>query len=206
MDYEKANFNEEDHIDSADEKKIRELLHDLLTNYKKQKITVPSKGDMALNGGEYCCLIFFNFIFALCILPLCCGFYTVEPLQAVVLMFMGKIIKVNTSPGLSYTFPFGVAKQRVSLGINTMELSGSSVPDKNGSPLNVSAVVTYRIHDPIASLFNIDHFGKYVKDQGLEVVKRVVAKFPYISSDPNTPSLLDDTMIIGNSLILQGNV
>ena len=78
-----------------------------------------------------------------------------------------------------------------------MELKGSSVPDQNGSPMNVSAIVTYKITDPMASLFNVDNFQKYVYDQGLEVLKRVLSRFPYRASKQGEPSLLDDTMIIG---------
>lgn len=78
-----------------------------------------------------------------------------------------------------------------------MELKGSSVPDQNGSPMNVSAIVTYKIVDPVASMFNVDQFQKYVYDQGLEVLKRVLSRFPYRASNSGEPSLLDDTMIIG---------
>ena len=180
-----------------DELQIREILDDLLDNYKKQKIEVPPKGDMTMGCGELCCMYFFNLIFMICIIPICCGFYTVEPLQAVVLMFMGKVIKVQKQPGLSWYWPIGRQVKVVSLGINTLELKGSSVPDQNGSPMNVSAIVTYQIVDPMSSLFNVDNFTKYINDQGLEVLKRVLSRFPYRSSDPDKPSLLDDTMIIG---------
>lgn len=81
-----------------------------------------------------------------------------------------------------------------------MELKGSSVPDSNGSPMNVSAILTYKITDPMASLFNVDNFERYVYDQGLEVLKRVLSRFPYRASKAGEPSLLDDTMIIGIDL------
>jgi regulator of protease activity HflC (stomatin/prohibitin superfamily) len=78
-----------------------------------------------------------------------------------------------------------------------MELKGSSVPDSNGSPLHVSAVLTYKVIDPVASLYNVNNFNKYIKDQALEVIKRVISYFPYKSRNENEPSLLNDTMIIG---------
>ena len=82
-----------------------------------------------------------------------------------------------------------------------MEIKGSNVPDKNGSPLNVSAVVTYKVTDPLAALFNVDKFGLYIKSQGQEVVKRVISRFSYMSNVEGEPTLLDDTMIIGKKLI-----
>ena len=52
----------------------------------------------------------------ICIIPICCGFYTVEPLQAVVIMFMGKVINVNKKPGIAWYWPIGRAVRTVSLG------------------------------------------------------------------------------------------
>ena len=89
-----------------------------------------------------------------------------------------------------------------------MELKGSNIPDKNGSPLNVSAIITYKINDPLASLYNVDQFQRYIRDQGLEVLKRVISRFSYMVDNPNEPSLLDDTMVIGRThpeLIFQEN-
>jgi hypothetical protein len=71
------------------------------------------------------------------------------------------------------------------------------VPDKNGSPMSVSAVITYQVENPMAYLFNVDRPVKYIKDQGLEVVKKIMSRFDYMSNEPGVPTLLDDTVIIG---------
>ena len=68
-----------------------------------------------LGGGECCLLVLFNFLFLICIYPLCWGFYTVEPLQAVVIMFLGKVIKVTKTPGLKWFWPIGREVKTVSL-------------------------------------------------------------------------------------------
>lgn len=112
-----TNFNSGVNEQTAkDEAKVREILGGMISEYKKNKVEVPEPEVNQLNGGEYCCLIFFNFIFFLCIYPICVGFFTVEPLQAVVLMFMGKVIKVVKKPGLNWYFPIGRTHQIVSLG------------------------------------------------------------------------------------------
>jgi hypothetical protein len=84
-----------------------------------------------------------------------------------------------------------------------MEIRGSSVPDKNGSPMNVSAVITYQVHNPMAFLFNVDDAKGYIKDQGSEVLKKIMSRFDYMSNDPGVPSLLDDTMVIGKHFTCQ---
>jgi hypothetical protein len=102
--------------DNADELKVREIISDLLHEYKKDKIDIEEPEINTLNGGEKCCLIFFNFIFLIFIYPICWGLFTVQPLEAKVLMFLGKVIKVIKEPGLKWYFPIGMSTQTVSLG------------------------------------------------------------------------------------------
>lgn len=67
--------------------------------------------------------------------------------------------------------------------------------------MNVSAIVTYQVVNPMAFLFSVDQAIPYIKDQGSEVLKKVMSKFNYMSNDPEEPTLLDDTMIIGKEII-----
>ena len=100
-----------------DEMNVRKTINDLLDEYKKNEIEVEEPEINTLNAGEKCCLIFFNMIFLICIYPICWGLFTVRPLEAQVLMFMGKVIKVIKTPGLKWYFPIGRTIKTVSLGI-----------------------------------------------------------------------------------------
>ena len=64
--------------------------------------------------------------------------------------------------------------------------------------MSVSAVITYQVTNPMAFLFNVDQAVSYIKDQGLEVLKKIMSRFEYMSNDPDTPTLLDDTVVIGS--------
>lgn len=128
------------------------------------------------------------------------GFFCINPLTAVVILIMGKVTKVYTSPGLKWYWPIGVERKYVSLSINTFEVKDLQIPDVNGSPMNVSTVITYQIVDPKLSLFAVDDLNQFLIDQAQDVTKRIVSKFPYNSSDPEQPSLLNDTIIIGQLL------
>ena len=99
-----------------DEGKVREILNDLMSEYNKNEIEIEEPEVNSLTGGEKCCLIFFNMIFLICIYPICWGFFTVQPLEAKVLMFLGKVIKVIKTPGLKWYFPIGMEVRTVSLG------------------------------------------------------------------------------------------
>lgn len=107
---------------SSDEEKVRSILQDLMREYQENEIEVKEPEKNKLSGGEYCCLIFFNFIFLIFIYPICWGFFAVQPLEAKVLMFLGKVIKVIKSPGLKWYFPIGMQVKTVSLGRRLLTL------------------------------------------------------------------------------------
>lgn len=76
----------------------------------------------------------------------------------------------------------------------TKEIIGSSVPDLNGSPLNVSVVITYKVVDTIKALYNVKRYNSYLESQAMEVVRRVVSYYKYRSNEESEPTLLNDSM------------
>ena len=64
--------------------------------------------------------------------------------------------------------------------------------------MNVSAIVNYYIEDPVAATYAVTDVNNFVMNQGLEVIRRVCAQFPYRSSfGQNEPSLMADSQLIG---------
>ena len=66
--------------------------------------------------------------------------------------------------------------------------------------MHVSAIVNYVISDPIKATFAVDNLIGFIQNQGLEVLRNVCAQFPYRENDPNKPSLLSDSKLIGNHM------
>jgi len=66
--------------------------------------------------------------------------------------------------------------------------------------MNVSAVVTYSVTDPVKANYHVMNLQNYVTNQGFDVLRRVCGKFPYRSNDPNEASLGDDSSIISTHL------
>ena len=66
----------------------------------------------------YCCNIFTIIASLGC--ALCCGIFYVEPMQAVILMAFGKIVRTENAAGLNYIMPCCISREYVSLAINTM--------------------------------------------------------------------------------------
>ena len=49
------------------------------------------------------------------------------------------------------------------MALNTIRIKGTSVPDLQGSPLNISVVITYVINEPLASMYNVDRNINYME-------------------------------------------
>jgi regulator of protease activity HflC (stomatin/prohibitin superfamily) len=76
-----------------------------------------------------------------------------------------------------------------------MTLKGSSVPDKTGSPMAISAVMNYQVEDAIAYAYSVDDPYEYIQNQGAEVLRRVCSKFPYLSN--HEPSISKNSSFLG---------
>ena len=109
------------------------------------------------NIAELLCLTLQNvLIFFLLPIYIMACFVTVEPNQAIVFTSFGKIRKVIKEPGCHYN-PL-LNPERISTKVETLQIKGSSVPDLKGSPMVVSAIVNYKIIDPIKTLYAVDNY------------------------------------------------
>jgi len=65
----------------------------------------------------------------------------------------------------------------------TIDIKKTTVVDKNGNPIIVSGVVTYRIVDTIKAAFDIENLDDYMNRQAMATLKKVCSKYPYESKD-----------------------
>lgn len=70
------------------------------------------------------------------------------------------------------------------------------MPDATGSPLNVSAMISYVVDDPVSYLYSVDNTYTFVQNQMFEVMRRVCSKFKYKSTDESEVTLLEDSHLI----------
>ena len=108
----------------------------------------------------------------------------------------GKVIDIKDEPGL-VCFPrvCCVEEHDVSTAVRSIALRGSSVPDKTGSPMHVSAIMNYRVIDAITYKYSVENPTSYIENQCLEVLRRVAGLFPYRST--TEPCLISDSKFIG---------
>lgn len=110
------------------------------------------------------------------------GFFTVQPNQGVVLIFFGKYIGTEKSVGFKWTNPL-YSKHKISLRIRNFECERLKVNDKNGNPVDISAVVVWRVEDTAEAVFEVDDYLEFVRVQTESAVRHLATIYPYDTTD-----------------------
>jgi regulator of protease activity HflC (stomatin/prohibitin superfamily) len=106
------------------------------------------------------------------------GLFTVNPNEARVLTLFGKYVGTVREAGLWYANPF-YAKKRISLRVRNFETAKLKVNDNHGNPIEIAAVVVWRVVDSAEALFEVDDYQHYVQTQSESAVRALAQTFPY---------------------------
>jgi len=108
------------------------------------------------------------------------GFTIVQPNEAQVLTFFGKYVGTIKKNGFLYTIPF-TFKMRVPLRLINFLTDHLKVNDLNGNPIEIGAVVVWRVSDAAKASLNIDNYKDFVANQSDIAVRTLAAHYPYDS-------------------------
>lgn len=106
------------------------------------------------------------------------GLFTVNPNDAKVLTLFGRYIGTVRDAGLWFANPF-YAKKRISLRVRNFETTKLKVNDNHGNPIEIAAVVVWRVVDSAEALFEVDDYQHYVQTQSESAVRALAQTFPY---------------------------
>lgn len=120
---------------------------------------------------------------------LCAGFFTVNPNEGRVLQFFGRYIGTVHDPGLRWANPF-YTKERVSLRVRNFETSKLKVNDKRGNPIEIAAVVVWKVIDTAEAVFEVDDYINYVHVQSEAAVRNLATNYPYDAFEENEVSMV----------------
>lgn len=90
------------------------------------------------------------------------GFFKVHPNEAKVLQLFGKYAGTVHEPGLKWSNPF-YSKTAVSTRVRNFESSKLKVNDSHGSPIEIAAVVVWKVFDTAEALFEVDDYEEFVQ-------------------------------------------
>jgi hypothetical protein len=115
------------------------------------------------------------------IMPL--GYFTLQPNEAKVLVLFGRYKGTIRSNGFHWTNPLQLVQPRgkytVSQRIRNFEIEKLKVNDKRGNPIEIAAVVVWRVVDTAHALFDVDHYEHYVKIQSDAALRHLANCYPY---------------------------
>jgi regulator of protease activity HflC (stomatin/prohibitin superfamily) len=106
------------------------------------------------------------------------GFFMVHPNQARVLQLFGAYAGTAREAGLRWANPF-YAKKAVSTRIRNFESGKLKVNDSNGSPIEIAAVVVWRVIDTAEAIFEVDDYEQFVHIQSESALRNMTTTYPY---------------------------
>jgi hypothetical protein len=130
------------------------------------------------------------------------GFIILDPNEARVLQFFGRYVGTAKQPGLRWTNPFN-SKRKVSLRARVFESQKLKVNDADGSPIDIAAVVVWRVVDTARAVFEVDDYNKFVTTQTEASVRDLAMQHPYDGHDDTRLSLRGSTEMISAALKIQ---
>jgi regulator of protease activity HflC (stomatin/prohibitin superfamily) len=106
------------------------------------------------------------------------GLFMVHPNEAKVLQLFGKYVGTSREPGLKWANPF-YAKTAISTRVRNFESSKLKVNDSRGSPIEIAAVVVWKVFDTAEALFEVDDYEEFVHIQTESALRNLSTTYPY---------------------------
>ena len=106
------------------------------------------------------------------------GLFTVAPNEGQVLQLFGAYRGTAKQEGLRWANPF-YSKRRVSLRVRNFESTRLKVNDTDGNPIEIAAIVVWRVIDTAEAKFEVDDYENYVKVQTESAVRNLATHYPY---------------------------
>lgn len=127
------------------------------------------------------------------------GFFVVGPNEGVVLQMFGRYVGTARDEGLRWANPF-LAKRRLSLKIRSFESARLKVNDVEGNPIEIAAIIVWKVVDTAEACFHVDDYQRFVAVQAESALRNLASRYPYDAHDDDKPSLRGHTDHIAEEL------
>ena len=125
-------------------------------------------------------LVIFSILIAIVLLVCFAGFFMVHPNQARVLTLFGTYVGSARETGLRWANPF-YAKKAVSLRVRNFDCDPLKVNDSSGNPIEIAAVVVWKVVDSAEASFEVDDYISFVEIQTEAALRNLATSYPYES-------------------------
>ncbi len=119
------------------------------------------------------------------------GFYTLQPNEAAAITLFGNYKGTDRTPGLRWVVPW-YGRKKISLRVRNVTGEKLKVNDKRGNPIEIAAVVVWRVTDTGQALFDVDEYQSFVDIQIETAVREIASHFSYDHAEHAEPTLRGD--------------
>jgi len=127
------------------------------------------------------------------------GIRVVQPNQARAVIFFGNYIGSVRESGFWYIVPLSVDR-KVSLRVRNFNSKMLKVNDVDGNPVEIAAVVVFRVVDSAKSVFDVDDYEEFVEIQSETALRHVATGYPYDNFEEEGYSLRGNSQEIADEL------
>lgn len=127
------------------------------------------------------------------------GLFIINPNEAKVLQFFGRYAGTVKQAGLRWANPL-YTKKRISQRIRNFESAHLKVNDNEGNPIEIAAVVVWRVVDTAEAVFEVDDYNNYVKVQTEAALRNLATRYTYDTHDEAQMSLRGHTAAVAEHL------
>jgi regulator of protease activity HflC (stomatin/prohibitin superfamily) len=107
------------------------------------------------------------------------GFTAVAPNEARALVLLGRYKGTIKDQGFWWVNPFAYPRRKISVKVRNFESSRLKVNDHDGNPIEIAAVVVWRVVETAEALFQVDDFEQFLKVQTEAAIRTVSTSYPY---------------------------
>lgn len=145
-------------------------------------------GAAATTAGAKVALILGGILLVLAAIVAMSGLNTVAPGEARVVQLFGRYRGTIRADGLRWVNPL-TSREKISTRVRNHETAVLKVNDAYGNPIELAAVVVWRVEDTARAVFEVDDFTEFVETQTEAAVRHIAIEYPYDSHDEGGLSL-----------------
>ncbi|MGE0814945.1 MAG: SPFH domain-containing protein [Vicinamibacterales bacterium] len=127
------------------------------------------------------------------------GLFMVNPNEGRVLQLFGAYAGTAKTPGLRWANPF-FSKRQVSMRVRNFDSEHLKVNDNDGNPIEIGAVVVWKVVDTAEAVFEVDDYENYVHVQTEAALRNLATSYPYDAHDDAHTSLRGHTAVVAEHL------
>ncbi len=130
------------------------------------------------------------------------GFFVVNPNVTAVVTLFGNYVGSERRTGLWWTNPFA-SKKTVSVRVRNFESAKLKVNDHDGNPIEIAAVVVWRVVDSAEAMFQVDNYDNFVHVQTEAALRNLATTHPYDAHNDGQLSLRGNTQDVADQLKIE---